>query len=88
MKEQFPIRTWAQWDEARPGFVEVDCVGHERGPPSGDFCQTLTDIRTAWTKIAAVKNNHVACKQAVYRRSDTGDDFAFLIELWPLRWCG
>ncbi|MBK5249322.1 MAG: transposase family protein [Actinomycetales bacterium] len=58
LKSQIPIRTWAQWDEQRPGFVEIDCVGHEGGDPSGDFCQTLTvtDIHTGWTETQAVKN--------------------------------
>lgn len=58
LKSQIPIRTWAQWDEQRPGFVEIDCVGHEGGDPSGDFCQTLTvtDIHTGWTETKAVKN--------------------------------
>ena len=31
LKSQIPIRTWAQWDDAVPGFVEIDLVG--RGPP-------------------------------------------------------
>jgi hypothetical protein len=39
LKSQIPIRTWADWDEEKPGFVEIDCVGHEGGDPSGDFCQ-------------------------------------------------
>ena len=29
LKSQIPIRTWADWDDAKPGFVEIDCVGHE-----------------------------------------------------------
>jgi hypothetical protein len=29
LKDQIPIRTWAQWDDAVPGFVEIDLVGHE-----------------------------------------------------------
>lgn len=58
LKSQIPIRTWAEWNEAEPGFVEIDCVGHEGGDPSGDFCQTLTvtDIHTGWTETAAVPN--------------------------------
>ena len=28
LKSQIPIRTWAQWDDAVPGFVEIDLVGH------------------------------------------------------------
>ena len=48
LKSQIPIRTWADWDDAKPGFVEIDCVGHEGGDPRGDFCQSLdvTDIAT------------------------------------------
>ncbi|MGO2585700.1 MAG: integrase catalytic domain-containing protein [Brachybacterium tyrofermentans] len=58
LKAQIPIRTWAEWDEEEPGFVEIDCVGHEGGDPSGDFCQTLTvtDIHTGWTETAGVRN--------------------------------
>jgi transposase InsO family protein len=58
LKSQIPIRTWADWDDAAPAFVEIDCVGHEGGNPSGDFCQSLdvTDIATGWTEVRAVKN--------------------------------
>jgi len=45
---QIPIRTWADWNENEPGFVEIDLVGHEGGDPAGDFAQTptVTDIAT------------------------------------------
>jgi len=58
LKHQIPIRTFAEWNEARPGFVEIDLVGHEGGDASGDFCQTLnvTDVASAWTENAAVIN--------------------------------
>lgn len=58
LKSQIPIRTWADWDDAVPGFVEIDCVGHEGGNPRGDFCQSLdvTDIATGWTEPRAVQN--------------------------------
>ena len=58
LKSQIPIRTWADWDDVKPGFVEIDCVGHEGGDPRGDFCQSLdvTDIATGWTEARAVKN--------------------------------
>lgn len=58
LKTQIPVRTWAQWDENRPGFVEVDLVGHEGGNSRGEFCQTLTvtDIATGWTETQAVRN--------------------------------
>ena len=58
LKRQIPIRTFAEWNEARPGFVEIDLVGHDAGDASGDFCQTLnvTDVASAWTENAAVIN--------------------------------
>ncbi|WP_197672169.1 DDE-type integrase/transposase/recombinase [Alloactinosynnema sp. L-07] len=58
LKTQIPVRTWSQWDEDRPGFVEVDLVGHEGGNSKGEFCQTLTvtDIATGWTETMAVRN--------------------------------
>ncbi|MET3721015.1 MULTISPECIES: hypothetical protein [unclassified Arthrobacter] len=31
LKSQIPVRTWAEWDDAVPGFVEIDLFGHEGG---------------------------------------------------------
>jgi len=58
VKHQIPIRTFSEWDEQRPGFVEINLVGHEGGNPRGDFIQTLnvTDVCTGWTEMQAVKN--------------------------------
>jgi hypothetical protein len=58
LKHQIPIRTWSDWNEARPGFVEIDLVSHEGGNPRGDFAYTLdaTDICTGWTETVAVRN--------------------------------
>jgi hypothetical protein len=58
LKSQIPIRTWADWNEDSPGFVEIDLVGHEGGNSSGEFCFTLTvtDIATGWTINRSVKN--------------------------------
>jgi hypothetical protein len=51
LKDSIPMRTWAEWDDAVPGFVEIDLVGHEGGNNRGDYCFTLdiTDIATGWT---------------------------------------
>jgi len=48
LKSQIPIRTWAEWTEDLPGFVEIDLLGHEGGNLSAEFCFTLTvtDIPT------------------------------------------
>jgi len=56
LKSKIAMRTWADHDEAIPGFVEVDLVAHEGGNPSGRFCFTLTvtDIATGWTENRTV----------------------------------
>ena len=58
LKKQIPIRTFAEWDDQQPGFVEIDLVGHDGGVAAGDYCQTLdlTDIGTTWTETEAVRN--------------------------------
>lgn len=58
LKSQIPIRRFDEWNEGKPGFVEIDLVGHDGGDSSGEFCFTLdvTDIFTGWTETRAVKN--------------------------------
>src|SRR6266511_1384220 len=58
LKRQIPIRTFAEWDEGRPGFCEVDLVAHDGGSPYGEFCQTLdlTCVATGWTEPRALRN--------------------------------
>lgn len=58
LKRHIPIRTFSEWDEARPGFLEVDLVSHDGGDPKGDFAQTLdmVDVFTGWCETRAVKN--------------------------------
>ncbi len=58
LKHQIPIRTWADWDDKRPGFVEIDLVGHDGGSLAGEHCFTLTvtDIATGWTLNRSVRN--------------------------------
>ena len=52
LKSQIPVRTWAEWDDARPGFVEIDTVFHDGGNRGGGhaFTLTVTDIATGWTE--------------------------------------
>jgi len=58
LRHQIPIRTFAEWDQTQPGFVEIDLVGHDGGFAHGDFCQTLdvTDVASGWTETEAVLN--------------------------------
>jgi hypothetical protein len=52
LKQQIPIRTFAQWDEAQPGFLEADLVAHCGGRLQGGclYTLTLTDVATSWTE--------------------------------------
>lgn len=99
LKHQIPIRTFAEWNDARPGFLEIDLVGHDGGNPRGDFLFTLdaTDAATGWTETAAVRNKaqvHVlAALQQIRERlpfpllgidSDNGSEF---INAHFLRYC-
>ena len=58
LKNQIPIRTFSDCNEQKPGFVEIDLVGHDGGDGRGDFVQTLdvTDVCTTWTETEAVRN--------------------------------
>jgi len=58
LKQKIPVRTFADWDDARPGFMEMDMVAHEGGNPSGEYALTLnlTDVSSGWTELRAVKN--------------------------------
>jgi predicted transcriptional regulator len=56
LKKAIPVRTYAQWDDARPGFVEMDLVAHCGDTTAGQYINTLTvvDISTGWTECLAV----------------------------------
>jgi len=58
LKKQIPLRTFSEWNEQRPGFVEIDLVGHDGGVVQGDYLFTLdlTDVYSGWTEVQAVQN--------------------------------
>lgn len=69
LKHHIPIRTFSDWNEKIPGFLEIDLVAHDGGSASGDFLQTLdaTDIATAWTETRPVRTKaQVWVRQALY----------------------
>ena len=41
LKHSIPIRTFADWNEKEPGFVEADLVGHDGGNLRGEFLYSL-----------------------------------------------
>jgi len=58
LKHQIPLRTFSEWDEQRPGFLEIDLVGHDGGVIDSLHAFTLnaTDVATGWTVCEALKN--------------------------------
>ena len=79
LKARIPVRTWRDWDDARPGFVEIDLVAHDGGNASGDYAHTLTvtDITTGWTENRAIRNK--AYKWVEQAMIDIIDSFPFPI---------
>jgi len=52
LKQQISIRTFEQWNETQPGFLQADVVAHCGSHAQGSFLSTLTltDIATGWTE--------------------------------------
>jgi hypothetical protein len=52
LKKQIPIRTFHGWDDAQPGFLEIDVVAHCGTLYEGSYLSTLTltDVATGWTE--------------------------------------
>jgi len=55
LKHKIAIRTFADWDENKPGFLEIDLVAHCGDSVRGEYINTLdmTDVATGWTVCAA-----------------------------------
>lgn len=63
LRRHIPVRTVADWDEGRPGFPEVDLVGHEGGEPPGEFAYSLraTDLTSGGTEPRILHNRARRC---------------------------
>jgi site-specific recombinase XerD len=64
LKQQIPVRTFAQWNETQPGFLEADLVAHCGSENEGSFLYTLTvtDLATGWTECLPLLSK---CAEAV-----------------------
>lgn len=56
VRAKVPVRTFADWKNPVPGFVEADLVSHCGGTASGSFAYTLvlTDVASGWTECVAL----------------------------------
>ena len=63
LKQQIPSRTFQEWKETRPGFLEADLVAHCGTDIEGGYLYTLTltDVATGWTE----------CLPLLYRSQET-----------------
>lgn len=99
LKSQIPLRTFAEWEEVKPGFLEADLVAHCGESVSGQFLNTLTlvDVASGWTECLAIlcKEQHLVLEGLKKGRAllpfpllgvDTDNGSEFLNEVW-LHYC-
>jgi len=56
LKKAIPIKTFADWEDQQPGFLEVDLVHHCGESTDGFYLTTLSavDVATGWSECMAV----------------------------------
>ena len=56
LKKAIPVRTFADWDDDRPGFLEIDLVAHCGETTAGQYINTLStvDVSTGWSECLAI----------------------------------
>jgi hypothetical protein len=92
IRRSIPVRTFSDWRDPPPGFLEVDMVEHCGGAKTdGDFVHTLvlTDIDSGWTECIAmpVRNQSLVVEAMAMTATalpfamlgvDTDNDSAFM----------
>lgn len=56
LKNAIPLRTFADWEDSRPGFIEVDLVAHCGESVEDFYLNTLmaVDVATGWSEFVGV----------------------------------
>jgi hypothetical protein len=56
VRRNVPVRTFADWKDPVPGYLEADLVAHSGESVAGSFVQSLvlTDIASGWTECVAL----------------------------------
>jgi hypothetical protein len=70
LKSSIPIRTFADWQENRPGFLEIDTVAHCGETLEGFYLNTLcgVDVASGWTECLPVWGKwQVRVRQTVHK---------------------
>ena len=89
--KQIPVRTFADWKDPKPGYLEIDFVAHGGNSMEGTFLWSLvaTDVCSGWTEVVpllAREQSLVTEGLEVMRRQfpfpllgiDTDNDSAFI----------
>ena len=65
-QQAIPVRTFADWADARPGFTEIDLVAHCGDSAHGEYVHSLdlVDITTRWREQVALPNRSQAAVTA------------------------
>ena len=93
LRKSIPVRTFADWQDPAPGYMEADLVVHGGGSMAGSMVHTfvLTDVATGWTECLALaaRDQHLIVEALEQVRTrlpfplrgfDTDNDSAFLNE--------
>jgi len=90
LKKSIAVRTFTEWSEEQPGFMEIDLVAHCGDSTAGQFLNTLTctDVCTGWTDITGLprRSQEAVCEAVRLMRqrlpfpllgidSDNGSEF-------------
>lgn len=70
LKNTIPIRTFTDWQEDKPGFLEIDLVAHCGENVGGFYLNTLSavDVASGWLECAPVwGKSQIKVRQAVQR---------------------
>jgi len=70
LKTLIPVRTFTEWDDEQPGFMEIDLVAHCGNTTEGQYLNTLTctDISSGWTDVTVLpRRSQEAVSEAIHR---------------------
>ncbi len=80
LKHKIPIRTFADWNDDRPGFLEIDLVAHCGDSTAGEYINTLnmTDVATGWAACVAFMGRSERFCVVAIEKAKSGLPFALL----------
>jgi hypothetical protein len=80
LKQQIPIRTFKEWSDTRPSFLETDLVAHCGTDINSGYLYTLTltDIATGWTECLPLLHRREVRRLSAIQRTRTLFPFPIL----------